>query len=174
MAALSLWFDLFAMTGMAQDYVPDMTPDLQRPVLGVHDAAVGSLILQGIYLGDFEKGWGADAPMGFWDWMPKCITAAQKVCGYPLPDEWSSAMRGGWHWERDVHKGQKFVALTERVPWGKKIGAIAGFKVQDFKGYNPRGNNGKPWKLNTIGSWVVNDGHFRLSGTWQFVNLINT
>lgn len=170
---VSLWFDLFHATGMAEAGNAPVNGKYDKTKgISVHQAAVASLVIKNIYLGDFEKDTGHAAKMGFWEWIPRCIS--DNVCGYPLPAEWSKTVRGGWHWELERNQKRKpFVALDKEKPLGTKIGAINEFKVEDFKGYNPQNKNNVTWKFNaSYGHWVINDGKFTLSGTWQFVNLI--
>jgi len=172
---VSIWSDLYVATGMAEAglITADRTADRQKGLM-VHRVAVSSLIIRNVYQGDLDKNMGSGQPLGFWDWIPRCITVPEKVCGYPLPDEWSKTVRGGWHWERENTRQQSFVALARDKPLGRKIGAINNFKVEDFKGYNPKPNKPTAWKFNaSFGHWVINDGNFNLSGSWQFVKLIN-
>lgn len=169
---VSIWFDLYVSTAMAEAGFfigMEKTKGMQ-----VHRVPVSSLIIRNIYQGDVDKNWGGGLPMGFWDWIPRCITVPEKVCGYPLPDEWSKTVRGGWHWEKEtIQQHKSFVALARDKPLGRKIGAINNFKVEDFKDYNPKPNKPIAWKFNaSFGHWVINDGNFKLSGYWQFVKLI--
>jgi hypothetical protein len=168
---VSLWFDLYHATGMAEAGIAGEKPNPDKGMI-VHQAPVSTLVIKNIYLGDFDKDTGHQAKMGFWEWVPRCIS--DKICGYPLPDEWSKTVRGGWHWELERTTRQKpFVALDQDKPLGKKIGAIDEFKVTDFRGYNPQNGGKVAWKFNaSFGHWVIDDGKFNLSGTWQFVNLI--
>lgn len=164
--AVSIWFDLQMATGVGDKLSPQ-----SKGGLDVTKVSLASMIIRNVYFGDFEKGSGKAQPMGFWDWMPKCISEAEKSCSYPLPESWKKPLRGGWHWgEVEKHRNKPFLALSKSPPGSKKIGAIADFKVEDFRGYNPE--EIKARNIATYGHWVINDGQLKLSGTWQFVNLL--
>ena len=169
-SSVSLWFDLYHSTGTAEaGMAGGGTPDKG---IVVHHAPVSTLVIENVYFGDFNKSSGVNAAMGFWEWIPRCLS--DEVCGYPLPKEWSKTVRGGWHWELDnSRKPKPFVALAQDKPLGRKIGAINNFKVEDFKGYDPKARKTVAWKFNaSYGNWHISDGKFGLSGNWQFVNLI--
>ncbi len=167
-SAVSLWFDLRVNTGVSG--LSERFSDGQRYTEKfVSEVPVGSIIIRNVYIGDFEKGSGKPAPMGFWDWAPKCVSKA--ACSYPLPKHWQKNLRGGWHWgEVDKFYGSPFLALSKDKPRSKKIGVIAGFKVEDFRGYDPSEN--KYRKISDSGFWAINDGELNLSGTWEFLNLV--
>jgi hypothetical protein len=113
-STVSIWFDLQVSTGTGEKYDSN-----DQKGLGVTKVAIGSVIVRNIYTGDFNSGSGKSQPMGFWDWIPKCIS--DDVCSYPLPEHWKSALRGGWSWE-NVERGKEIV-LGEEVE--KKYLALA-------------------------------------------------
>ena len=171
-SSVSIWFDLYHSTGMTEE--GRVTAEgMSTPGKGliVHHVPVSSLVIESVFFGDFNKDIGVDTVLGAWEWIPRCLS--DKVCGYPLPAEWSKTVRGGWHWDRDYYQHKPFVTLAKDKPLGRKIGAINNFKVNDFKGYDPKAKKTVAQKFNaSTGHWVINDGNFNLSGTWQFVNLI--
>lgn len=165
-STVSIWFDLQVATGTGDKLTPQ-----SKGGLDVTKVAIASIIVRNVYVGDFQKGSGKAQPMGFWDWIPRCVSEAEKVCSYPLPDHWKKPLRGGWHWgEVEKHWKKSFLSLSKDTPMSKKIGAIADFKVEDFRGYNPK--EIKSRNIATFGHWVINDGQLNLSGTWQFVRLM--
>jgi hypothetical protein len=146
---VSLWFDLFHATKMAEAGHAYSNPGSRNPQGShvVHQAPVASLVVKNIYLGDFDKDNGYTAKMGFCEWIPRSISDG--ICGYPLPSEWSQTVRGGWHRELERNeKRKRFVALDQDKPMGKKIGAINKFKVEDFRGYDPKSTGASAWKFN--------------------------
>ena len=165
-STVSIWFDLQVATGTGDKLTPQ-----SKGGLDVTKVAIASIIVRNVYLGDFQKGSGEAQQRGFWDWTPRCISEAERICSYPLPENWKKPLRGGWHWgEVEKHWNKPFLALSKDVPMSKRIGAIADFKVEDFKGYNPK--EIKSRNIATFGHWVINDGQLNLSGTWQFVRLV--
>jgi hypothetical protein len=167
---VSIWFDFHVATA-ATDNAPFNTTTVGKTGLHSVSTPVGSLIMKNVYLGDFDKGAGLTAPMGFWDWIPKCVSLSKEVCAFPLPDKWKQPYRGGWHWgERDKRFHKPFLALTRDKPLGEKIGVIDNFKVEDFRGY--KAGEYKARNYTSLGLWIINDGQLNLSGNWQFVNLI--
>ena len=131
-SAISIWFDLFVSGGMAEAGFGGDSP----PTKGhfVHQIPVSSMIIKNVYWGDLDKASGTKPPIGRWEWIPRCVEVPEKVCGYPLPYRWRQVVHGG---ERETTHQKEFLALDQEKPHGKKIGAIAGFAVEDFKGYSP-------------------------------------
>ncbi len=170
-SAVSIWFDFYKATA-AVDNAPHNTTTVGKTGLRGVDTPIGSLIMRNVYSGDFDKGVGLPTPIGFWDWIPRCVSLPKEVCAYPLPDKWNQSYRGGWHWgERDKTFQKPFLALTKDAPLGEKIGIIRGFKVEDFRGF--KAGEFKVRNYTAMGLWIINDGEFNLSGNWQFVNLVN-
>ncbi len=165
-STVSIWFDLKVGTGTGDRLSPE-----KNVGLAVTKVAIASIIIRNVYIGDFAGDSGKAQPTGFWDWMPKCISEAERVCSYPLPEHWKKNLRGGWHWgEVEKHWNKPFLALSKDIPRSKRIGVIADFKPEDFRGYNPKENKSR--NIATSGHWIINDGQLNLSGTWEFVKLV--
>lgn len=170
-SSTSIWFDLLYATGVSEAGLHGDAFDPSKG-LQLHHIPVASLVVRDVYLGDFDKSVGFDGPVGFWEWSPRCLS--EGICTYPLPEEWLGTVHGGWHWELERDKFRRpFLALDKDVPFGKKIGALNGFRVSDFRGYDPRNPKKVDWKFHTAQNmWTILDEKFHLFGQWQLMKLI--
>ena len=176
---ISLWFDLTINGGVTDTNTFVYSKPPSDAVLkfrhtgggsSVHHIVVAELIVHDIYLGFHEQGLGITMARPRWEWRPR---KTANSLTYPLPKPWSTPVHGFWKWDKYTNVRQKQKPFVALLLGGRKVGAVTEIEPNNFAGYDPKTVGSYNFRGDT-GFWTINDGSFRLSGTWRFINIMRS